>query len=276
MDVEVRDDGPLPGLADIIESTESDTVHAATTENATAALEAADLPLHATMGVRDSIDALVAWVAGRKLVRTLPEDVVPLTWFECHVPYEGTAQESYEAAETESGGVVIKAFGSGLGRGRNVTLTLASEAAGPRRACVAYVLDLRVLPHVYEADGRESVVAEILGPVAHRAVEWTPCPYCGVAPDAVDPFENVLDVPVDLRADSVGRKQVVKLDWSEESSIDVGLDLPRTGVAIGLNARVTGRGSFSIAYELKPGFLYQAYRPLDARSRTAPRWAYSS
>lgn len=267
MDVELHDGGPLPGLGDVV---------ADAGEDPAAALDEADLPLHATMGVRDSVGALVDWVKGRKLVRTLADDVVPLTWFECHVPHQGTAQERYESAETESAGVVIKAFGSGLGQGRNVTLTLSSEAAAPRTACVSYVVDLRVLPHVYESGGRESVVTEILGPAAHRFVEVKDCPFCARVPDNVDEFENVLDVPFDLRADSVGRKEVVKLDWSSESSIDVGLNLPRAGVAVALNARVTGKGSFSIAYELKPGFLYQSYRPVGAPGMTAPRWAYAS
>ena len=267
MDVELQDGGALPGLAEIVADAGDDPA---------AALDEADLPLQATMGVRDSVGTLVGWVKGRKLVRTLQEDIVPLTWFECHVPHDGTAQERYEAAQTESAGVTIKAFGSGLGLGRDVTLTLSSEASAPRTACVLYVVDLRVLPHVYESGGRESVVTEILGPSAHRFVEVENCPFCALAPDAVDEFENALDVPVDLRADSVGRKEVVKLDWSSESSIDVGLNLPRAGVAVALNARVTGKGSFSIAYELRPGFLYQSYRPVGAEGRTAPRWAYSS
>jgi hypothetical protein len=267
MDVELHDGGPLPGLADVVADAGDDPA---------AALDEADLPLHATMGVRDSVGALVDWVKGRKLVRTLEEDVVPLTWFECHVPHAGTALERFEAAQTESGGVTIKAFGSGLGQGRDVTVTLSSEASAPRTACVSYVVDLRVLPHVYESGGRESVVTDILGPAAHRYVEVEDCPFCALAPGAVDEFENVLDVPLDLRADSVGRKEVIKLDWSSESSIDVGLKLPRAGVDVALNARVTGKGSFSIAYELKPGFLYQSYRPVGAGGRTAPRWAYSS
>jgi len=275
LEIAVHDLGPLPGLADVVGEAAAQRGHAAAAGSVAARLDAADLPLHATMGVRDSVGSLVAWVRGRTLVRTLEEDIVPLMWFECHVPHGGTAQERFETAQSADAGVAIKAFGSGLDRGRSIEMTVSSEAAAPRAACAFYTVDLRVLPRVYESDGRESVVVEVLGPAAHRTVERPDCPYCTVGPDAVDQFENEVQPPTDLRAVSVGEKRVIKLDWSSERSLDVGVQLPRAGLAVGLNARVAGRGSWSIAYELKPGLLYQEYRPLDALDG-APRWAYSA
>jgi hypothetical protein len=274
MDIQVRDLGSLPGLADVIEEA-AGSAGATATGAVAAAVDAADIPLHATMGVRDSIGSLIAWVRGRKLVRTLPEDIIPLTWFECHVPHHGTAQERFEATGTIEGGVAIKAFGSGLGRGHRVGLTLSSEASAPRTICADYVIDLRVLPHVYMYDGRESIVADVLRAVAQRTVERSDCPYCAITPDSIDQFENILEPAIDLRADRVGRKIAVKLDWSADSSVNVGIELPRAGVAVALNARIARSGSLSVSYELAPTYLYQKYRPIDTPG-SAPRWAFSA
>ncbi|MGR7026619.1 hypothetical protein [Geodermatophilus sp. URMC 62] len=272
MKTEVLDLGALPGLEEVVDSAGGNERDLSTV---TEAIDASDLPLQATMGVRESVSSLMSWLRGRRFVRSMPPETVTMTWFECHVPRGGAAQERLESTQSGQAGVVIKAFGTGLGRGRKIAVTASTEAAAPRRLCVSYLVDLRVLPHLYVTDDRESVVAEVLEPVADRSVDVDPCPYCSVAPEQVDPFDNEFDdIVLDLRRDSVGRRKVEKLDWTTESSVDAGLTLPKLGLDISVNARLAGQGTFSVTYDFPAGYLFQGYRPLDGRGRLGPRWAY--
>lgn len=276
MEVAVDDRGPLPGLDDIVGSIDVDQLDAASLESLEREIEQAELPLQATMGLRESLGPLISWFQTRKLVRELPEQVVALQWFECHVPHGGTVRERFESARGASAGVSLKVIGSGLEGGRSFDLAVSSEASADRAKCVSYFLDVKVLPRVYESSGRESVVGDVLEIVGDRPVEVGECPYCSVAPEAVDEMRNRLGMHLDLRQDSVGRKETIQVDWSKTASFEVGIDLPKLGALFSLTASVNGRGSWSLDYELKPGFLYQPYTAATGAPYLPPRWAYSA
>ena len=159
---QVRDEGPIEGLVDLIPEPSTGDDHLSTDqlEAITERIDRAELPVRPTMGLRESWQALIDRIFARRLVRELPSETRSMPWLECHVPLGGTTIIRSKASVESSGEVGLKIFGSGLGRGRRAMIGVSTQSR-PRRQCARYSLDLDVKPRLYDSRGVESVEVEI-------------------------------------------------------------------------------------------------------------------
>lgn len=275
MEVRVLDQGNLPGIDDVLSQLGSSTIDTALLSSAAKAIQEADIPLPATMGVWNNIKSLIENWRGRKLVREYPEMTVSLPWFECHVPHGGTTQIHIETTRSNESGLGFKIFGSGYSMGRSLKATV-SEESEPRSLCANYLLDLRILPRVYSFRGKESIMIEILGVAGARTPSQENCPYCNVEPESLNPFEYVLDPYIDRRRDVVRATRKIKLDWSGNQTIEIGLQPPGIDLTFTLSAGISSADIWEVVYEFQPGYYYQPYRRLSEPRFQPPRWAFKS
>ncbi len=274
MQVTVQDQGNLPGIADVVAELGPGEIDSALLIAAAKAIDRATIPLQETMGAWDRLRPLIEWCRERRLVRELPEAIVALPWFACHVPYGGTSQISYESSQQHDFSVGLKVFGSGYERGRSLHLTV-SEETDPRTVCATYFVDVRVLPKIYTVRGNESIVIEVLGEAGVRSETLNPCPFCNVVPDSLDPFDHILDPYIDLRHDTVAHKRTIELDWSDTHTFELGFTLPTIQFPLTLSIQASSQSIWKMVYEFQPGYFYQPYRQLAGPRYQPPMWAYS-
>jgi hypothetical protein len=274
MQVAIQDQGTLPGIADVVVGLGPGEIDDSLLGAAAKAIEEAAIPLQETMGAWDRLSPLIEWCRERRLVRELPEAIVTLPWFACHVPHGGTSQISFEASQQHEFSVGLKVFGSGYERGRSFHLTV-SEESDPRTACAIYYVDVWVLPKIYAVQENESIVIEVLGEAGTRSETMDSCPFCSVAPDALDPFDHTLDPYIDLRHDTVSHKRTLQLDWSETHTFEIGFTLPTIQLPLTLNVQASSPSTWKMIYEFQPGYFYQPYRRLAGPRYQPPMWAYS-
>jgi hypothetical protein len=254
----VRDDGPLPGLSDIIptgrELSETEV------EDLVRKVSEADLPFQATLGLRETWASLVRSFSRRQLLRELPDDELSMPWLQIHVPPGGTTLVRLSTSESESSSLTLSVFGSGFGRGRAITVTLAS-ASEPRSVCATYSLTLRVRPRIYDKGGIESVEVDVRELLGTSVEPLSPCPCCSVNNASVDLFDFKVEPYFDLRRDTVAITSTERIEAQEETTIDAGFSLPMLpAVALKLTAKVKRVVAFETESTLPPGHLYRPFR----------------
>ena len=267
----VRDEGALPGLAMLVQAPADGKLDEELIAERARALAAADLPVAATMGVSD-LRALVERVLFRKLVRELPEEDCSMPWFECHVPPGGSTILKSSETSTSSNTLELKLFGSGVGAGRKVSITVSSAAA-PRTTCATFLLDFRVKPRIYNVRGVESVELEVIECRGKSIVSHEHCPFCGVSPDTVDRFGFRFGEHLDLRKDKVSTKLKLQLAVEDSLSIDAGLKLAAFPVELKLGAKVARGSTFEVESEFPAGALYRAYARVGGGPVQTEMWA---
>ena len=234
---DVTDNGPLPGLGDLVKTSSADPLNDQTVAEYGRAVATADLPLAQAMSVAGDVRDLLERVLFRTFVRDLDEESCAFPWFECHVPPGGTTAVRSTVTSAISPTFELNIFGSGLGRGRKAAITVSSSSE-PRRNCATYSLDLRVKPRLYETRGTESVELEVVACLGKSIVSQDACPYCGVATDAVDQFAFRFGDHLDLRADRVVSKLTAQLAVEDSLSIDAGIKLSSLPVGLKLSEGV--------------------------------------
>src|SRR5882672_1522777 len=260
---EVRDNGALPGLAEVVGQAPDAALEDRAVAQYAQVLSASGLPLPSTMGVGSNVRALIERIFYRKLKRELPQENCSLPWFECHVPPGGTAVARSSASSETSQGLELNIFGSGIGRGRKVSIT-TSSASAPRKACAIYRLDLIVKPHLYDIHGRESVELEIVNCLGQSLENLEKCPHCGVPPGSVDPIDFHFGQHLDLRADRVNSTFKFKLEIEDSSSIEAGVKLTSIPLALKLTSKVSRGYSFEVESEFPAGMRYIPYTRVGA------------
>jgi hypothetical protein len=271
LQVQVLEETPLPGIEDIVGNIEVDAPDSDVAVTAARAIEEAGIPLPQTMGVLDGFRSLIKWCRGRKLVRELPVQTVPVAWFECHVPPQGTARICTERTKGDAGSVGLKVFGSGFSAGRKFSLGIEDES-DPRSSCATYSVDMHVLPKVYEMNGDESIVVEVLGQAGTRIESHVKCASCGEPTDSLDPLDFLLDTYFDFRKETVRNRRTIKLNWEDKQSFQVGFDLPGLELPMELVVDASSGVVWQVEYEFPPGFLYQPYRHISAQAYQPPMW----
>lgn len=276
MDFEVVDEGPLPGIEELV-GTMAEQLDEDGSNRLSESIEATGIPIEKTMGSWDRLSALLDRIRGRRLVRELPSVVVQVPWFHCHVPPGGTVGVIISSSQTAKSSMGLKIYGSSLGRGRQFGISMAEETE-PRHNCASYYVAVDVLPKVYEYKGEESIDLEVLGKAGSRIESRDTCPYCGVAPDSMDPLEFIVGMPnegrfLDYRLDDVVKKKTIDLVWMEERSIEVGFSIPGIGVPFTLSTSTTSESKWTMVYTFAPGHLYQPYRRIDDPGYMPPMWA---
>jgi hypothetical protein len=262
---DVRDEGPLPGLVDLLPAS-SDAL-TADSERAIVA----ELPVGAIMGLTD-LRSLVDWFKGRKLVRELPDQDYALPLLECHVPPGGSTVVRTSESAAASGQLELKIFGSGLGGGRKATLSISKDSA-PRQNCATYFLDLRVKPRLYRTSEGESIELTILECLGETPVTYKNCPYCGVTPESIDRFTYRKGDHLDLRRDAVKAMRRFELTVEDSASIKGGIKVERVGVDLSVGATVSHGMKLAVESEFVPGFLYQPYARLADGPLQTSMWA---
>jgi hypothetical protein len=269
-----QDQGPIPALEDLVTSLEPGPVNAETIATLAQRAEQVHLPIQSTMGAWDQFSSLIHWIQGRKLLKQLPERVVLLPWFACHVPRDGSALVSLKAADDNDLCVGLKIFGSGFGKGRELKVSVTSDTE-PRKKCATYSVAVLLLPKVYDYDGQQSVVLEVIGEAGTRAETIDSCLRCACVPEDLDPFDYALGNYLDLRRDTVKHMLKMNLQWTDNSTVEAGVSL--SGVMVPLNlslsAKASSRAEWEISYEFAPGFFYQPYRMLTWPDYFPPMWA---
>jgi hypothetical protein len=273
MEIEVQDQGTLPGIDDVVANLGSGPVDPAFLSKAKDAIQQAGIPLPATMGLWDNFASLIGWSRGKRLIRELSEITVPFPWFECHVPHSGTAQIRFESSHIDKSSIGFRVFGSGYDKGRSLKLTV-SEESQPRSHCTNYLLDLRIVPRIYALKEKESLIIEVAGHAGTRTITLDECPYCIVTPESLDPFENILEPYIDIRQDNVRRAQKLRLDWSNNQTVEVGVKPPGLDATFTLTAQSLSDAVWEVTYEIEPGYFYQPYRRHSMGRFQPPMWAF--
>ena len=268
---EIRDEGALPGLAEIVPSAEGQAVDEAMIAERVRAVASANLPIASTMGVSD-LRGMVERILFRKLVQDLPEEDCSMPWLECHVPPGGTTVLRSASSTVGSGQLELKLFGSGLGIGRKVSIT-CSTAAAPRSNCATYLLDLRVKPRVYSVRNAEFVELEVLACRGMSILSMHHCPFCGVAPAAVDRFSYRFGEHLDLRNDKVATKLKLQLSVDDSLSMDAGVKLASLPVELKVGAKVARSITFEVESEFPSGALYHSYARVGGGPVQTAMWA---
>jgi hypothetical protein len=266
-----HDDGALPGLSDLVPSTGKKPTLAKIKEY-TRSIQQADLPLEPTMGFGDW-SGFIERLFFRKLVRELSEQNCSLPWFQCHVPPAGTTSvESGVSVESDSS-IGLKIFGSGLGRGRKVSISVSSKSEA-RLQCAEYRLDLRVKPRVFASHGTESIEVEVLEYMGDSAITYDRCPFCGRQVAAVDPMDYRFGPHIDLRRDKSASTRTFKFAIEDSSSIEVGFQAAAIPVELKLDAKVTKGTTLEVESVFPPGFRYlPCYRVTPGGPLHTAMWA---
>lgn len=275
---QVRDEGPVEGLADLIPepADDDDRLAPERVDEITERINRAELPLQATMGLPESWQNLIDRVFFRRLVRELPAETRAVPWLECHVPPGGTTTIRSRTSMESSGGLGLKLFGSGLGRGRRVAIGVSTQSH-PRRQCARYLLDVEVKPRLFESRGIESVEIEVLACHGDSVRILNPCQRCGVDPGSVDPFDFDLGPHLDRRQDTVATIWLGSLEVAENLAMEAGFSVGGLDTQLTLSATVTRSTALEVESELPPGHLYQLYRALATHGPLqTPMWAVSS
>jgi hypothetical protein len=271
----VHDLGPLPGIAELAESVGAvePTKDAATA--LVRAIEESELPLEGVMGFRDRVRSMIDWLSGRHLVRKLAPVTVPLLWFECHAPHNGSVRMKIAQSRGSSYAVGFKVFGSGYGRGRHFGVKVTQES-GRRTTCADYIVDVRAIPMVYSKDGIESVVLDLVADVGLRVVARRVCPYCGKSPDELDPVEYALGQPIDLREDDNDTRWKTDVRWARARKLNAAVSVPQLSTALSIEAAITSELLWKLSYKLRSGVLYQPYHRISDLDLLPPMWAFRS
>ena len=268
----VNDEGPLPGLAELLPASAEKALNDQTVDEYRRAVAESNLPLSQTMSFGSDFRALIERTLFRKLVRELPEEDARLPWLECHVPPGGTMTISTTTSSVHSSDLELNIFGSGLGTGRKISIT-ATSSSEARKQCATLALDLRVKPRIYEIRGTESVELEVSSILGNSIESKKQCPFCGVPANTIDRFSFQLGEHLDLRHDEVASKRNLKLALEDSKSIDAGIELKNFGVAFKLSATVSRGQTFEIESVFPPGKLYSAYSRLRGGPFQTAMWA---
>lgn len=269
-------DEPLPGLAErlTILARQGLDEEALATELRTGAL-AAGVPLPVGRGLSDVVAWLRERLRRRRLVEDLGEHPVAIPVFSFHVPPHGAAELRFERAASDSRQFTIKLLGTGLGNGRTVGFSLR-ESFPERRTCARFIEHVTAHSRLYEVDGGElEAVTDVVRSRFREVASWADCPFCGVAPESVDPVDFILgEDGADHRHDELGEERVEELTVAIESSAEVGVSLSHGGVRVdaGLTARVTAQLRCSARWVYPGGHLVIPYRPALA-PQALPFWA---
>jgi hypothetical protein len=269
--ISIRDEGPLAGLGDLVPAADqlTDTEIARAAE----AIEAADLPLATTLGVPEAWGNFVQQFSRRRLLRQLPDEERGVTWFESHSPPGGAALVRFSRSVSQSSTLQLGVFGSGLGTGRAVTLTLNGES-DPRPECARYLANLRIRPRVYEIGKRESIEIELVELLGTTVELFSPCPWCGRPSAEIDPFEFDAKPYIDLRGDTVGATISEAIEVATASTFDAGFAIPTLPVSLKLMTSVKGGVTITAESHLAAGRRYQGFRRSSAEAAPhSPMWA---
>jgi hypothetical protein len=269
---EIRDEGALPSLAEVVGGNPQTKLDNQAVSEYSHKLTASGLPVATTMSATGDLRAMLERLFYRKFVRDLPNENCTLPWFECHVPPGGATVVRTADASTSTSSLKLNLFGSGVGRGRKLSVTI-SDASAPRTNCATYQFDLRVIPHLYEIRGRQSVELEIAELLGKSFVSIDNCPYCGLVPDKVDTSEFRFGEHLDLRKDKVTTTRKFRMEVEDSRSIEGGVKLSSLPVALKLSARVTNNYSLEVESQFPPGILYRAYTRSNAGPLQTEMWA---
>src|ERR1035441_5467699 len=125
MRVVVSNEGELPGLEELL-SANSDLSPSALVE-LKAKVDASEIPVDRVMGLSDTLQSLIDWIRRRRLIQTLPEESCRVTWFELHVPEQGSASLSSTTSTGSELSIDVSLFGSGFGRGCKAKLSVTES-----------------------------------------------------------------------------------------------------------------------------------------------------
>ena len=271
----IRDDGPLPGVADCLTDSSTSEPTAEDVEQFGRAIAAADLPIAATMGVWDDARGLFDRIFYRKFVRDEPPIECRMPWLECHVPPGGASVVKSKATSVDERSCELKIFGSGVGAGRKTTISIGTDS-GARTRCTTFAFDLMVTPRVFELRGRETIELQVVRVLGEAVEAHDDCPYCGVAPGAIDPFRFELGEHLDLRSDGAALKRSTGLavEGGFTASIGPKLTLPGGVVPqLSLTAKVSRGMTLEVEMTFPPGALYRSYKPIRSPTLQTTMWA---
>jgi hypothetical protein len=267
----VRDEGPVPGLSDIIPA--AGELTAAQIEGIARAVSDADLPVQETLGLPVAWAFLARSFSERRLLRELPDEERSLPWFEIHVPPGGTSLIRLATKTSAATTASLSVFGSGLGKGRTATITVGS-ASEPRSVCASYHLNVRVRTRIYTRAGIESVEVEVREFLGESVEPLMPCPRCRTDGAMPDPSEYRLEPYIDLRRDSVASRVTSLIEIDEETTIDAGFSVASLSTALKLSAVIKRGVTLETESMLPPGHRYWKFHRLALGAPLhSPMWA---
>ena len=271
---EIIDEGPLPGLAESVKLGAASRPTPEDLASFAQALKDADLPIAAAMGVWDDLRALYDRLFHRRLVRDEPLEPRSMPFLECHVPPGGsvTIKRTQSRGSSQSG--ELKIFGSGIGAGRRTTIQLA-ETSGPRKRCSISSIDVVVRPRIFEVRGEETVELEVAEVKGETTSIIRDCPFCGLVPATLDPFEFRLGEHVDLRDDEVPSTRSMLLEIAGELSASLSPEFAIGGVGakLALGVKISRAMTIEISSVFPPGSRYHAFTRLRTTALQTPMWA---
>lgn len=273
MKVIVHNEGPLPGLEALLPADVNPTPSALA--ELTERVDALGIPMERVMGLSETLSSVVNWFRRRRLVKTLCNQSCRITWLELHVPKNGSACFSSTAASGGEVSIDLSLFGSGFGGGCKARICV-EESTEKYVECIRRVLVVSARPEIYEVDGRQSAVLQVVGVEGEIWETFGPCPYCGISPSTIDRFTYLPGLFVDLRRD-VGRHQrSFEVTRTADLNLKVGVQIPGLANLLSISGKLISDAAIKLSYELAPGYLYQPYQRVDGTPPHTPMWAVES
>jgi hypothetical protein len=225
------------------------------------------------MGLPEAWRSLVRPFSKRQLLRELPDEERSLPWFESHVPPGGTSLIRLSTTTSGDSSASLSVFGSGFGRRRAVTITVATTSE-PRSVCASHCLNVRVRTRVYSRGGVESVEVTVLEFLGTSVEPLAPCPWCGPDGAKQDPFDYLVEPYIDLRHDSVASRISSLIELRDETTIDAGFSVATLPAALKLSAVIKRGITLEAESTLPPGHRYRKFRRLSLGSPLqSPMWS---
>lgn len=169
----------------------------------------------------------------------------------------------------------LSLFGSGFGAGRKAKISV-EESTEKYSQCIRRILVVSARPEIYEVDGRQSIVLQVMGVTGESWETFGPCPFCGIPAETIDRFTYSTDPFVDLRRDVASHTRSFEVTRSKEMTLRAGINVPGLSTPLNLTGKLSSEATMKVSYEFEPGYLYQPYRRIDGTPPHTPMWAEGS
>jgi len=280
--IQVEEEQALAGLAEryaALASQNQDT-EAIVEELRTQAIDQG-LPLPGGRGLSSVFAWIVERLRSRQLLNDLGEHPAEFEWFALHVPPGSKASLVIENESELAPGFTLKLFGIGFGSGREISFSVKSGFPN-RTTCLRFIQHADVHVRRYAIAGLSGrseveVTTDIVRLRQQQVKAWKDCPYCGVATNAIDPFEyEVAEQGFDLR-ESDGeqtRTEQIAIKSTSEAEFAWPLKIPGLSDVVDIGVSVK-RGALircEVSWHFEPGKFLTPYWKIH-RAQELPFWS---
>jgi hypothetical protein len=261
--MEVLEDDPIPGIAELVESRPDDDPEVLERQLLDRA-NAVDVGNPAPRGQSRYL-SIIDRIRGRVLLEDFGKRQFPVDWFAFHVPPGAKGRLKLTHKKEGTLGVKLKVLGLGFGGGRSLSLALQDDY-GERTECLRLQRTFEAHIRAFEdISGNAYFQVDVERVVADTQYGEGKCEFCGIGTLPELGFTPVAEVAIDVTHDPKGR--TISDSYSIDENKELELSLPFSfsgfditpGVALKRNVNL----ECAYGYTLPGGYRYTPYRHED-------------